>query len=73
MKLILTLSASVCFLLLSSCVGGVEGQFRSPFSGIVYDENGANVDDKTLRTLFGKIGRVVSGDNIREIILDPVK
>ena len=56
---------------LSSCAGVLSSEVRSPITGVVYDEDGPHVDAKTVSTLFGKITRLVAGEDFDDVLLDP--
>ena len=71
MKALFIITASIGCLFLSSCAGVVEGEFRSPFTGAVYDEDGVHVDQKTFGTLASKLTRLMAGENASDVILDP--
>jgi hypothetical protein len=72
-KTILILSASIGCLLLSSCAGVVQGEFRGPISGLKYTEEGVKVDQTTITSLVGKFTRLLGGESAKTIILDPIK
>ncbi len=65
------LLVAIACLSLSSCAGVVEGEIRSPITGVVYDEDGAHVDDRTIYSIVGKITRLMSGEDFEDVILDP--
>ena len=71
MKTLLITSTAIGFILLSSCAGVIEGTYRGPISGAVYDENGISVDQKTVANLVNKFTRLMSGESASSIILDP--
>ena len=73
MKAVLILSASACCLLLTSCAGVVQGEFRGPISGLKYSEEGVKVDQTTVTGLVDKFTRLASGESARTILLTPVK
>lgn len=56
---------------LSSCAGVLSSEVRSPITGVVYDEDGPHIDNKTVSILFGKITRLVAGEGFDDVILDP--
>ena len=65
------LLVAIACLSLSSCAGVVEGEIRSPLTGVVYDEEGAHVDATTVSSIVGKITRLMSGEDFEDVILDP--
>jgi hypothetical protein len=71
MKLILITAAAVSCLFLSSCAGVVQGEFRGPISGAIYDEDGVHVDQTTVANLVSKFTRLISGESVPDVILDP--
>ena len=71
MKQFLIVAASIACLFLSSCAGIVEGDFRDPFTGAIYNESGVKVDKKTIRTISDKIARLIAGEDVSNVILDP--
>ena len=71
MKQFLIVAASIACLFLSSCAGIVEGDFRDPFTGAIYNESGIQADQKTFTTLFSKITRLIAGEDVSNVILDP--
>jgi hypothetical protein len=71
MRITLILSAIACCLTLTSCPGVVQGEFRGPISGAVYDENGVHVDQTTVSNLVSKFTRLLNGESVPDVILDP--
>ena len=71
MKTILTLSALSSCLLLTSCPSPIQGEFRGPITGAIYNEDGVSVDEKTIGSLFDKLGRLAAGESFEDVILDP--
>ena len=71
MKQLLIVAASIACLFLSSCAGVVEGEFRSPFTGAIYNESGVKVDKKAISTIADKIARIIAGEDVSNVILDP--
>ena len=70
MKLII--AAAAC-LLLCSCAGVIGGEFRDPFTGAIYNESGVKADQKTISTIADKITRLIAGEDVSNVILDPSK
>jgi hypothetical protein len=73
MKALLITSAAISCLLFTSCAGVVQGEFRGPISGAVYDEDGVHVDQKTVSNLVSKFTRLLGGEKLPDVILTPVK
>ena len=73
MKTLLITSAAAGCILLTSCAGVVQGEFRGPISGAVYDEDGVHVDQKTVSNLVSKFTRLLGGEKLPDVILTPVK
>ena len=71
MKTLLITSIAIGCIILSSCAGVINGEFRGPISGAVYDENGVHVDQKTVSNLVSKFTRLISGESVPDVILDP--
>lgn len=73
MKVILILSSAIGCMFLSSCAGVVQGEFRGPISGVKYTEDGVQVDQQTIKGLVSKFTRLLGGEDVKTIILDPIK
>ena len=71
MKTLLITSTAIGCIILSSCAGVIEGTYRGPISGAVYDENGVSIDQKTISSAIEKITHLISGGGFEEVILDP--
>ncbi len=70
MKYLLILILSIS---LTSCGDMIQGEVRGPFSGVLYTEDGAKIDQQTMDTLSRKASRLARGERLPNVILDPVK
>ena len=59
---------------LTSCGALVDGeQVRDPIAGAVITNDSVKADQETVDTVFSKLSRLIRGEEVKEVILEPVK
>lgn len=59
---------------LVSCSGTLRGDVRDPITGVIVDDGGhAQVDQQTINTVFSKVRRLIKGDEVKDVLLEPSK
>ena len=74
MKHLFLLILSAFILGLTSCGALVEGQeVRDPITGAVISNDSVKADQQTVDTLFSKARRLIKGDEVKDVLLEPSK